>query len=62
MSPLEDALQEQKQLVNKGYSVEEIQCAATMLIAKLLMPTITHGAKPLTPAPATPPESERAND
>ncbi len=33
MSPLEEALQGQKHLINKGYSVEEIQCAATMLIA-----------------------------
>jgi hypothetical protein len=40
MSPLEEMLQEQKNLLNKGYSIEEIQCAATMLIGKLLMPTI----------------------
>ena len=33
-------LQEQKHLINKGYSTEEIHCAATMLIAKLLMPTV----------------------
>ncbi len=32
MSPLEEALQEQKNLVNKGYSVEQIQCAALQLI------------------------------
>ena len=33
MSPLEDAIQEQKSLKNKGYSVEDIQCAALMVIA-----------------------------
>ena len=36
MSPLEKRLQEQKQLINKGYSTEEIHCAATMQIADRL--------------------------
>ncbi len=36
MSPLEEALQEQKNLINKGYSVEEVKCAATMIIAERL--------------------------
>ncbi len=36
MSPLEEALRDQKHLINKGYSTEEIHCAATMLIAEQL--------------------------
>jgi hypothetical protein len=40
MSPLEDALSEQKGLINKGYSVQDIQCAALMLIASYLQPRI----------------------
>ena len=40
MSPLENALSEQKGLTNKGYSVQEIQCAALMLIASYLQPRI----------------------
>lgn len=38
MSPLEDALSEQKGLINKGYSVQDIQCAALQLIAERLSP------------------------
>jgi hypothetical protein len=38
MSPLENAIQEQLGLANKGYSVEQIQCAALMLIASYLKP------------------------
>lgn len=33
MSPLENAIQEQLGLANKGYSVEQIQCAALQIIA-----------------------------
>jgi hypothetical protein len=40
MSPLEDALSEQKSLINKGYSEQQIQCAALMLIASYLKPKI----------------------
>jgi hypothetical protein len=40
MSPLEEVLQEQKGLTNKGYSVQEIECAALMLIASYLQPKI----------------------
>jgi hypothetical protein len=40
MSPLENAIQEQLGLTNKGYSVEQIQCAALMLIAAYLQPKI----------------------
>ncbi len=40
MSPLEDALSEQKSLINKGYSEQQIQTAALMLIASYLQPKI----------------------
>lgn len=36
MSPLEEALQEQKNLINKGYSVEEVKCAALQIISEQL--------------------------
>lgn len=36
MSLLEEALQEQKSLQNKGYSVEQVQCAALQIIANEL--------------------------
>jgi hypothetical protein len=38
MSPLENAIQEQLGLANKGYSVEQIQCAALQVIAERLSP------------------------
>lgn len=38
MSPLENAIQEQLGLTNKGYSVDQIQCAALQLIAERLSP------------------------
>ena len=41
MSPLEKRLQEQKQLINKGYTEQQIQCAALMLIAEYLKVMIT---------------------
>jgi len=40
MSQLEDMLSEQKHLNNKGHSVDQIQCAALMVIANEL-PNIT---------------------
>lgn len=40
MSPLEEALAEQKSLINKGYSEQQIQTAALMLIASYLEPQI----------------------
>ncbi len=40
MSLLEDSLSEQKDLMNRGYSEQQIQCAALMLIAKHLKPQI----------------------
>jgi hypothetical protein len=36
MSPLETVLQQQKGLINKGYSIQEIQCAALMLVSQYL--------------------------
>jgi len=40
MSPLEEVLQEQQGLINKGYSEQQIQTAALMLIASYLQPTM----------------------
>jgi hypothetical protein len=36
MNPLETVLQQQKGLTNKGYSIEQIQCAAVMLSSQYL--------------------------
>jgi len=36
MSPLEDMIQQQQKLVNKGHQVDQIECAAQMLIAATL--------------------------
>ena len=36
MNDLEKALQDLKGLTNKGYQVEQVQCAALMLIAQAL--------------------------
>ena len=51
MSPLENAIQEQIGLTNKGYSVEQIQCAALQIIAErtvvLTTPIITHEPMPV---------------
>ncbi len=57
MSPLEDALSEQKGLINKGYSEQQIQTAALMLIAErmivLTTPIITHEPMPVEESDGT---------
>ena len=51
MSSLEDMMSQQKDMVNRGYQLDQINCASMMLIAERLVilttPIITHeAAKP----------------
>lgn len=57
MSSLEEMVTKQKELVNKGYQIDSITCAAHMLVAErlgeiseqlkvLTTPTITHEPMP----------------
>ena len=76
MSSLEDMMSQQKDMVNRGYQLDQINCASMMLIAERLVilttPIITHeAAKPkigptqleLEPEPdVTPEEVADGND
>ena len=67
MLTLDDMVVKQKELINKGYEIDNITCAALLLIAErlgevaekldvLLTPTITHEPAPLPkigPLPTT---------
>ncbi len=59
MLTLDDMVVQQKELINKGYQIDNITCAALMLIAErlgevnekltiLTTPTITHQPAPLS--------------
>lgn len=50
MSSLEDMMSQQKDLMNRGYQIDQIQCAAMMLIAErmvvLTTPIVTQEPMP----------------